>query len=180
MEKISVNIRFVLSFVILSIIISNVSAVTCPFGIINESAPGSCGRYYDSNGDNLCDLSQEVITPYNPEQNVTTPAKSTKIEYYMWQIALVLTLIYISGLYLVKKKKISTIAHRKFWNILLLITFIITALSSIFVLLSLNYNISFSFPINVVFWHIEIGWAMIVISIFHTLWHFNYYKLKRL
>ena len=30
----------------------------CPFGMINDSYPGSCGRYVDRNNDDICDLSQ--------------------------------------------------------------------------------------------------------------------------
>jgi len=30
----------------------------CPFGMINDTYPGQCGRYVDRNNDNICDLSQ--------------------------------------------------------------------------------------------------------------------------
>ena len=76
---------------------------------------------------------------------------SSGTEYYMWQIALVLSLMYIFGIYLVAKEKITLVNHRKFWNYLLLITFLITAFTSIFVLLRLNYNIILTLPINIVF-----------------------------
>ena len=33
----------------------------CPFGEINDPFPGSCGRYIDRNGNDICDLSE--ITP---------------------------------------------------------------------------------------------------------------------
>jgi len=32
----------------------------CPFGLTDDPAPGQCGRYVDSNGDNICDRSQEL------------------------------------------------------------------------------------------------------------------------
>ncbi|MBU0586091.1 hypothetical protein KJ780_01115, partial [Candidatus Micrarchaeota archaeon] len=31
----------------------------CPFGLVNDSFPGECGRYIDANKDRICDHSQE-------------------------------------------------------------------------------------------------------------------------
>ena len=30
----------------------------CPNGLVNDTYPGSCGQYFDSNSDGICDLSQ--------------------------------------------------------------------------------------------------------------------------
>lgn len=32
----------------------------CPFGMTDGPAPGQCGRYIDRNGDDICDLSQDL------------------------------------------------------------------------------------------------------------------------
>ncbi len=172
-----VNLKVIFILIISINFLSSISAVDCPFGIVDEAYPGTCARYIDTNADNLCDLSQEVVSSCSLQGNAIE-VKSIKVEYYMWQIALVLVLMYALGLYLVKKEKITSFHHKKFWNVLLLVTFVITAFTSIFALLRLNYNLVFSFPVNIVFWHIEIGWAMLVISIFHTLWHIKYYKIS--
>lgn len=227
--------------------ISFISAVECPLGEVNDTAPGDCTLYTDTNKDNLCDYSQditaqtqvdlnelitgknlktktvqEIATLYqidvisfakkltqsiNQEVKITDSfqllhdnyglspdsakeiavalklgqqtnieAKEATKEYFTWQIFVILSALYFGSLYLVKKGKISVVKNRKFWNMLLLISFLITALTSIFVVLRLNYGITVSFPLNLVYWHIEIGLAMIVISIFHTLWHIPYLK----
>ncbi|MEM3399727.1 MAG: hypothetical protein QXP42_02760 [Candidatus Micrarchaeia archaeon] len=31
---------------------------SCPFGMVNDTYPGSCGRYVDKNADQICDYSQ--------------------------------------------------------------------------------------------------------------------------
>ncbi len=40
----------------------NISTViawdNCPFGEINDTYPGNCGRYIDTDNDGICDLSQ--------------------------------------------------------------------------------------------------------------------------
>jgi hypothetical protein len=49
---------------ILSLILSaagyGLAQTGCPFGLIDDPAPGQCGRYVDGNGDNICDLSQDL------------------------------------------------------------------------------------------------------------------------
>lgn len=34
----------------------------CPYGLSNDPFPGQCGRYIDSNGDGICDLSQVLAS----------------------------------------------------------------------------------------------------------------------
>ncbi len=41
----------------------------CPKGLVNDPYPGACRRYVDTNGDNICDLSQS-----KPEDTTTTTA----------------------------------------------------------------------------------------------------------
>jgi len=53
--------KTVLSLALLSIIFGMGLAETdCPFGLTDDPAPGQCGRYVDRNGDNICDLSQDL------------------------------------------------------------------------------------------------------------------------
>ena len=53
--------KTVLSLALLSIIFGTGLAQTdCPFGLTDDPAPGQCERYVDRNGDNICDLSQDL------------------------------------------------------------------------------------------------------------------------
>jgi hypothetical protein len=38
--------------------VDNSESEECPFGKINDSYPGSCGRYVDLDNNGICDLSQ--------------------------------------------------------------------------------------------------------------------------
>jgi len=158
-------INFLFCILILS---SFASAVDCPRGLENETYPGSCGLYTDANKDGICDLSQDLSSN-------TGGLQFEKPNYYMWQIAFIFIILYFLSFGLVKSEVISYVLHKKIWNSLLLISFIITAITSVFILLRLNYGFSFS-TANASFWHIEIGWIMILISIFHILWHLPYFK----
>ena len=170
-------------FIFLMLIYSSslISAVDCPFDIVNESYPGSCGRYIDTNGDNLCDLSQETLRVQSLQiQDKTSFLKTISGTYNTIPIIFFSTLVYLFTFILVKKGKLSLINHRKIWNYLLLISFIFVALSSILYLLKVDFNFSAGSLSFISFWHIEIGIVMIVISIFHIFWHLYYYNLKKL
>jgi len=52
--------RLYIIIVILFISVLSVNSQTCSYGEINDPYPGKCGRYYDSQGDGICDLSQEI------------------------------------------------------------------------------------------------------------------------
>lgn len=87
-------------------------------------------------------------------------------------IALVL---YIFTYVLARKKVLKKCNHKKVWNIILLITFLVTGLLGLFMVIQLNYNLQISWFRSLLFWHVEFGIAMAAISIFHILWHIKYF-----
>jgi hypothetical protein len=97
--------------------------------------------------------------------------------YNLPLIAGALIVVYLISLFLSRQGKYLSIAlHRKIWNAFLVITFILTALSAIFYLLSLDYNVDIlPRQLDVSFWHIEFGLAFILIGAFHALWHIPYF-----
>lgn len=58
--------------VILILIIGGtfLNAQDCPYREIDDPYPGKCARYWDSDGDGICDLSQEVKADTNDSENV--------------------------------------------------------------------------------------------------------------
>jgi hypothetical protein len=159
--------------------ISLVFAQTCPFGIVNDSYPGSCGRYVDVNNDGYCDLSETEIQTLNQDQNIPVEPKTNFhffTKYNLLPLSLVLIILYLISLYLVKKQKLSQVINKKIWNLALLISFIITAITSILYLLYSEFQIKTIDFAVISFWHIELGLIMILISIFHALWHLSYFK----
>lgn len=158
----------------------------CPFGEVNESYPGTCGRYIDIDNDNICDLSQpspnnreisNTVTNSSANQNNNQTIKNSGINYFFIPIAGILFLFYFLTLYLSKKKKIKLVKHRKLWNGTLLITFLISGISGLILAILITYGIKLSFYSEVLFWHVETGIAMAIISIFHIVWHWKYFKI---
>lgn len=135
----------------------------CPFGLTNDPFPGQCARYIDSNKNNICDYSQGTAT---------TPINNN---YHFLPILLFLSLLYGASVLLVNKKLLTLATHRKIWNLLLLITFLISAILGILLILKINYGWQI-LPSDSLFWHVEAGIAMTTISVFHILWHWPYFK----
>ena len=171
----------------------------CPY---NETAcpfPGDCHRYIDTDNDRLCDRSQvapedrngkvasvdlrerekniALLTKAEPPAATSKPItiKNKKI-YHLVPISLFLIFLYLVSHVLSKKKIISIVSHRKIWNVLLLATFLVSGIFGILLVIEINFGITIPLPFNILFWHVEIGIAMTVISVFHTLWHWPYFK----
>jgi hypothetical protein len=96
--------------------------------------------------------------------------------YNVSPIAVAFFLIYGVSFVLHKTKKIKVTTHRKIWNVLLLATFLITGIFGLILTIQLDYELPFTIPFDLLFWHVEAGVAMTLISIFHVSWHFNYYR----
>ena len=97
--------------------------------------------------------------------------------YNLPVIAGALISVYVISLFLSRHGKYLSVAlHRKIWNALLVITFVLSALTAIFYILMLDYNTDL-LPkgIDSSFWHIEFGLAFILIGVFHALWHIPYF-----
>ena len=258
----------------------------CPKGLTNDPYPGRCGRYVDSNGDSICDLSQSepaasTTTTTLPKATTTTtlgvttttsgtpptgncplgpclgcgiclgistlvagssntaasdaattgttctvsdPAAAGTVvavaagsattsttsptsggsggagsaattgsatadqvtadsggsapvtHYNVSPIAIAFLLVYAVSFVLYKTKRIKIHIHRKIWNVMLLATFLITGIFGLVLTIQLDYALPFTLPFNLLFWHVEAGVAMTLISLFHIGWHFNYYR----
>lgn len=88
--------------------------------------------------------------------------------------AIVLGFYFISFL-LVKFKKITQIQHRRFWNIILLTTFLVSCLLGLFLAFSIDQQLSLKIYLPLIWYHVEFGIVMAIVAIFHTFWHLPYY-----
>lgn len=70
---------------------------------------------------------------------------------------------------------ISRKGFRKFWNILLLISFIISGLLGIFSVIKINYKLTIPGYEQYLQWHVSAGIAMVFIAFIHLSWHLKYY-----
>ena len=187
------NVKLTVFFILFTILFVSIFAKAwnnCPYGEVNEPFPGTCGRYTDTDNDNICDLSQpapenrinlkeennETRQDVNSTSDVDVQSTNSRTNYYFLPILLILLFFYFVTFTLSKKKKIKITQHRKIWNVLLLITFLISGIFGITLALLISYGIRLSFYSDLLFWHVEFGISMAIISIFHIAWHWKYYK----
>ncbi|MEA1963271.1 MAG: hypothetical protein U9M94_03495 [Patescibacteria group bacterium] len=91
-------------------------------------------------------------------------------------ISLFLIIFYAITRILSQKKIISIATNRKIWNILLLITFLISGILGIILVVEVNLRTKFLLHFNILFWHVEIGIAMFIICVIHIAERWNYFK----
>ncbi|KXB05350.1 hypothetical protein AKJ49_00995 [candidate division MSBL1 archaeon SCGC-AAA382A03] len=93
--------------------------------------------------------------------------------YNLLPILIVLSLSYSITLFLSKRKSISTLTHKRIWNVFLLITFLASGILGILLVIRINFGFVIPLPFNILFWHVEAGIAMFVICIFHIIERFR-------
>lgn len=96
-------------------------------------------------------------------------------DYNLIEISLITLLFYLGGKWLAAKLKIKSAKEKKFWNILLLISFIGSAGTGFILILIRDFDWFRSINFDFLFWHVEFSIAMGLIGIFHALWHVKYY-----
>ncbi len=83
---------------------------------------------------------------------------------------------YFISIILHKTKVYSKRTHRRTWNILLLITFLISGILGLVLVIQINYKVFFDSFFTFLKWHVDFGIVMAWIAIFHIIWHFRYFK----
>ena len=165
------NLAFVL--VMIGLMSANVFAGSeCPYGLTDDSYPGACGLYVDGDGDALCDHSQEVLELESSEPALSSEIENIldegKKEYHLFPIFLFLVALYLLSAWMSRVKMISVVARRKFWNVMLLLSFVVSGVLGVFLILRINFGIGFDFPFNVLFWHVDSGISLLVLCVIHV------------
>jgi len=101
--------------------------------------------------------------------------------YKLIYISLVLVILYFFTLILAMKNRITLLVHRRIWNLVLLVSFVITVILALLLIIRINWGWYPVLPFNVLYWHVETGTVMAVVSVFHLVWNWRYYlaMLKR-
>jgi len=95
--------------------------------------------------------------------------------YPLFPITILVILFYTLSWGLSRIGIVSKTNHRKFWNVLLLITFLTTWLIGLFMVVKINYKLEISFYEQLVGYHVWFGIGMAIVGIIHLWWHLNYY-----
>lgn len=121
----------------------------------------------------------EIVSKNQSEKPYVYRKKSQRKHKAEYDLLTLLALC--SGLYFIThtlagRNIIKKSTHKKIWNSALLLTFLISCLFGLALVVELNYDIWKSSFKTLLYWHVEIGICMTIISVFHILWHWKYFK----
>jgi len=136
----------------------------CPF----ENTPECEKNIASQSGVNTSDSAS------NAQQTQSNSGFKIK-KYDLFLIFSLCVFFYLLSAVLVKRKIYRKCTHRKIWNTLLLLAFLNTGLTGLFLVIQLNYLVLFNWFSKLLFWHVEFGISMAAISILHILWHWKYF-----
>ncbi len=94
--------------------------------------------------------------------------------YLLIQISILTLMLYLLSWLFTGLNIISKVFHRKLWNLLLLITFLITGILGILLAIQINYKLEWPIVKALLKWHVNFGIALAIIGTFHILWHSRY------
>jgi hypothetical protein len=87
--------------------------------------------------------------------------------YDLITISIILIIAYLGSYILYHKDYIKKSTHIRLWNILILITFLISAGAGLVLLGLVEYGIALSISQELLYWHVQFAIAMFWIAIFH-------------
>lgn len=95
--------------------------------------------------------------------------------YPLFPIAVLVVLFYALSFGFSKVGLITRANHRKFWNVLLLITFFVSGLLGLLMVLKVNYKFQIPGYEQLVALHVDFGIGMVMVAFFHFWWNSKYY-----
>jgi spermidine synthase len=95
--------------------------------------------------------------------------------YFLLQIIILSVTFYFLTYLLAKTGTLKWSVHTKIWNVLLLITALVTGVLGLLLTIQVNYKLTIPHIHEILTWHVDFGIAMFMISIFHFSWHLKYY-----
>jgi len=98
--------------------------------------------------------------------------------YHTFTITIGLLVLYYISYLLMKLGKLPCVLHKKIWNFLLAISFLLTGTLGLVLAYFLDNDLALPKYQNMLWLHVEFGIGMALIAIFHLVWHFRYYFPK--
>ncbi|VAW24079.1 hypothetical protein MNBD_BACTEROID01-2737 [hydrothermal vent metagenome] len=99
-----------------------------------------------------------------------------KQPYLVIPVVTIVLLLYLASFALYSLKIMPKATHRKIWNTLLLVTFLITMLLGLLLAVQVNYKLDIPWIKKILVWHVNFGIGMSLAGIFHLLWNWDFYR----
>ena len=96
--------------------------------------------------------------------------------YHVFSTGVTSIILYLISYFFFRTGFYSLQDHRKFWNIILAITFLLAASAGILLALQITYKWNIPFIKSVLKWHVECGIGLACTGILHFFWHLSYFR----
>jgi hypothetical protein len=96
--------------------------------------------------------------------------------YGFLPIAGVALIIYTLSYFLTKTKNFNFLTHRRIWNLILLLSFIVAGTIGIFMAFVYSFELNIDIPYSLLQIHVGFGIVWFIVALFHFLWHLTYFK----
>ncbi|MCJ7449050.1 MAG: hypothetical protein MUO72_15315 [Bacteroidales bacterium] len=96
--------------------------------------------------------------------------------YHIIETGLTVSVLYLISFIFYRSGFYSLVFHRKFWNSVLAVAFLFTALAGVFMALQIKYKWDIPVIKTLLKWHVEVGIVLAFTGIFHFLWHLSYFR----
>ncbi|MGQ9619652.1 MAG: hypothetical protein ACUVTX_01545 [Bacteroidales bacterium] len=96
--------------------------------------------------------------------------------YHVISTGIAVAILYLICHFFYRAGFFSLADHRKIWNIILAVTFLITGMAGLILALKVTYKWENTFFTNLIKWHVETGIAFSFTGIIHLLWHLTYFR----
>jgi len=175
----------------------------CPLGVTDCPYPGECSRYIDTNNDGICDHSQPApttstettqdtsaensaivneVTRSNETNSTTVSGENddngaeSRQSYYLLPITLIPSLFYIVTHVMNKRRIIKLKSHKKLWNMIITVSFLVTGITGMELTLFINFGIHSPLNQTITFWHAIAAIVMVVTTFFHVHMYWKPFK----
>ena len=90
-------------------------------------------------------------------------------------ISVLVLAAYFGSVILVKLKKVELRSQRRFWNVVLLVSFLISGILGLVLAFMIDQKLSISWYLSMLQLNVKMGIVMAIVAIFHAWWHLRYY-----
>jgi len=96
--------------------------------------------------------------------------------YGFLPIAGIALILYTLSYFITKTKYLKFLTHRRIWNLLLLLSFIVAGTIGVFMAFVYSFELNMDIPYVLLQIHVGFGIVWFIVATFHFIWHITYFK----
>jgi hypothetical protein len=119
--------------------------------------------------------SGEAVTVKDSSMTESAAAIAGRHSYNFVPITVSAVVLYAVTWLLSSRKVITQVVHRRIWNLVLLVSSLVSIIPGGILTLNLDLRTRIPLPFNLRYWHVEAGIVLGIVALFHIIWHWRYF-----